>query len=193
MRPSLLLLLLLLWPAPPAHSLVLHFDEVAAGTVLDELYAPNGVHLSAVGGSLGPVIAAVPCEGEVSPPNALSYQAVGQCPAVRDEVGWLQADFDAPQDVVRVAVVPRSADTVAYLQAYGPDGFLEVAWSRPGDDQVGRTQILEVSPPPDRSRIVQVRFGVYRFGGTAWFDDLDFDVAVPAGRTRLGAFKAAWR
>jgi hypothetical protein len=187
------LVVICLLGAAPATAAVLDFDSVPAGTVLDEAYAFMGVHIRANGTGLGDVIAAIPCESPVSPPNVLSYQPFGECPATRDESGWFVVDFDQPQNLVAITAMHRGPDTVAYLQAYGVDGFIDEAFTTPGANEVGVPQRMELTPPPDRPRITQVRFGVKRVGDSAVFDDLELDVVVPTAEAHWGTLKATWR
>ncbi len=171
---------------------LLDFDEVPAGTLLNEHYAYMGVHMSAYGTGLDSVIAAPPCETVVSPPNALSYQPLGECPGAQDELGWFVVDFDQAQNRVAITVVHRGPNSSAYLKAFSPDGFFDVVWSVPGEDMVGVPQTLVLQPPPDRPRITRVEFGVYRAGDQAYFDDLQLDVIVDSAAAGWSTWKAAW-
>lgn len=174
-------------------AVVLGFDEVSEGTVLNEHYADMGIHISATGTGLDEIIAAVPCESPVSPPHVLSYQALGECPSARDEIGWFVLHFDRPLDMVAITAVHRGPDTVAYLEAYGVHGFIDVDYSVPGAGSEGVPQRLVVAPPPDRPRITDVLFGVEREGESAYFDDLEFEVVVAVERVHWGTWKASWR
>ncbi len=171
---------------------VLDFDEVPEGTVLNEHYAFMGVHILANGTNLDEVIAAVPCETAVSAPHVLSFQALGECPSARDELGHFEVLFDQPQNQVAVTAVHRGPNTSAYLEAYGVDGFIDVIHTVPGAGTEGVPYRLELAPPPDRPRITRVLFGVERSGDSAFFDNLELDVVVPTAPTHWGTFKARW-
>ena len=190
---ALALLLAGIFRLAPARAGEINFDEVPAGTVVNEHYAYMGVHISATGTGLDSIIAAPPCETVISAPNVLSYQPLGECPAARDETGWFVVDFDQPQNRVSITVVHRGPDTTAYFKAFSSDGFFDIAWSEPGSDTVGVPQILVLQPPTDRPRIIQVQFGIYRLGNSAYFDDLDLDVVVANASHSWSSLKAAWQ
>ena len=140
------LLLVAVVSSAPTEARVLDFDEVTAGTVLNEHYAFMGVHISATGTDLDEVIAAVPCGTAVSAPNVLSYQALGECPATRDESGWFVVDFDQPQNLVAITAVHEASNTVAYLEAYGVDGFIDNVFTSNGASEVGVPQRMQIAP-----------------------------------------------
>ncbi len=177
----------------PVQADVLGFDEVPEGTLLNEHYAFMGVHISAVGTGLDSILAIPPCETVISPPNVLSYQAVGQCPSTKDETGWFVVVFDQLQNRVAITVVHRGPNTTAYLKAFSDDGFFDIAWSTPGNDTVGVPQTLVLAPPPDRPRIRRVEFGSYQLGDAAYFDDLDLDVVAGTESTSWSVLKEHWQ
>ncbi len=182
--------------APPVcAAILLNFDNVVAGTVVNDAYAQRGVAIRAFGeGGLERVFAVPPCGGGSSPPNVLSIFDVGQCTGITDVQGWIRVTFTLPQPRVAITVIHLGPGTASYLKAFNKAGFVDWTFGQAGPNRVGVPQVLQIAPRPNGKQIDYVEFGAFRDGDPANFDDLSFDVApVPVESVSWGMVKGLYR
>lgn len=173
---------------------VLGFDEVPAGTPLNEVYAARGVHIRSFGdGLVGTVIADTACVQASSAPNVLSPNGVGGCPSYRENVGWVRVTFDLPQPRVSVRVTNVGNGVASYLRAFRGAALLEMVFGQTGPAWNGVAQTLQIQRPVGHPLIDFVEIGAFRDSDPIEVDDISYDVRpVPADQRSWGALKARY-
>lgn len=171
---------------------LLGFDEVPAGTAVNELYAGRGVHLQSFGdGLLGAVIADTACIATPSAPNALSLRPVDTCGTYSEAIGWIRATFNLPQPRVSVVLTNAGNGVASYLRGYKGSSLVDMIFGQSGPKWNGVPQTLEIRRPAGHTLIDYVEFGAFRGSDPVQADDLSYDLRpVPNGAASWGTLKA---
>ncbi len=193
-RFLILAIVLCMCATTSAAEILIDFDDVVAGTVINSHYAPQGLTLIGVGNG-GPfdVITQAPCIPGSSAPNSISIFPDGFCPETFDNLGWFRVEFAEPQPRVSI-VATQSGDGASYLKAFtdGESFPFDQKFGQSGPAWVNVPQAIEVLASNSRM-ITAVEFGAIQGTLPVGFDDLSFEITpVATERSSWGTVKATF-